>query len=143
MVLSLENQWSKPRRKRRFYARYCGFTNHLETDSLYVSYEGIPYLNYVHVDAKCDLELDMLKSLYAFKQTDFLSEKVYMPIMFDGVIGLPNDIDMTHEALKIWSEESDFLKRLSLIPAVYAKDFAGLKASGKFAKRFGEADLQR
>lgn len=101
-----------------------------KTDSLYVSYEGVPYLNYVHLNAKCDLELDMLKSLYAFKQNEFLLND--LPITFDGVFGLPNDIDITMD-LKFEAKKSDFKHVLSLIPAVYAKDFAGLKASGKFA----------
>ncbi len=98
-------------------------------DTLYFAYEGVPYLNKVYLKGTCDLEMDMAKSLYTFKQNEFLLND--LPLKFDGSIGLPNETDITMD-LKLEAVKSDFKSILSLIPAVYTKDFSTVQTSGKF-----------
>lgn len=98
-------------------------------DELTVSYGGVPYLNKVKAKVTAPIEMDMVKSVYTFKENEFRLNELL--INFDGMIAMPDtNIDMD---LKFSAEKSDFKNFLSLIPAIYASSFADLKAEGKFA----------
>ncbi|MDI1356019.1 MAG: AsmA-like C-terminal region-containing protein [bacterium] len=91
--------------------------------------DGITYLNAVHTTAKMDLDMDMPKMKFTFKENEFSLNDLSMG--FDGYVLMPDtNIDMD---LKFKANKAEFKSILSLIPSVYSKDFASVQTSGKLA----------
>lgn len=90
---------------------------------------GVSYLSEVKMRLKADLDMDMPKMKFAFKENEFSLNNLQLG--FDGFIEMPDTnikMDITFK-----TKQADFKSILSLIPAVFSKDFAGLQASGKLA----------
>lgn len=90
---------------------------------------GIAYLNNVHTSLKADLDMDMPKMKFTFKENEFALND--LALGFDGYVQMPDtniDMDLTFKA-----KQTEFKSILSLIPSVYSKDFASVKTSGKLA----------
>ena len=91
--------------------------------------DGVAYLNEVHTKMKADLDMDMLKMRFAFKENELSLND--LTLGFDGYVLMPDtNIDMD---LKFAARQTEFKAILSLIPSVYSKDFASVKTSGKLA----------
>lgn len=100
----------------------------LEINELTYKMNNITYLNKSQFSAKANMQADMPKMKFTFKENEFnLNEFL---IKLDGFIAMPNDSDIVMD-IKTSSIENTFKSLLSLIPAVYKKDFTGLQASGK------------
>lgn len=98
-------------------------------DLLLVNYEGVRYLNRANVslDSKINADLDN----YIFTFPDARLKVNELNLLAKGFFAMPEegyDMDIQFEAL-----ENDFRNFLSLVPAVYAKDFDQVKASGTLA----------
>ncbi|MBX7206326.1 MAG: membrane assembly protein AsmA [Bacteroidia bacterium] len=92
-------------------------------------YGGIKYLHKVNAGIKADLDMDMKKFKFTFKENEARLNELYLGL--DGWLAMPaDDIDMD---LKFNAKKTDFKNILSLVPAVYAKDFDAVKTSGKLA----------
>lgn len=90
---------------------------------------GVAYLNEVHTKMKADLDMDMPKMKFAFKENELSLND--LSLGFDGYIQMPDtNIDMD---LKFAAKQTEFKSILSLIPSVYSKDFASIKTSGKLS----------
>lgn len=90
---------------------------------------GVSYLNEVHTKLKADLDMDMPKMKFAFKENEFSLNDLVLD--FDGFVEMPDtNIKMD---IKFKTKQTEFKSILSLIPGVYSKDFAGLKTSGKLS----------
>ncbi len=90
---------------------------------------GVSYLNDVHTKLKADLDMDMPKMKFTFKENEFSLND--LALGFDGYVAMPDtNIDMD---LKFLAKQTEFKAILSLIPSVYSKDFASVKTSGKLA----------
>lgn len=90
---------------------------------------GVSYLNDVHAKLKADLDMDMPKMKFTFKENEFSLND--LTLGFDGYVAMPDtNIDMD---LKFLAKQTEFKAILSLIPSVYSKDFASVKTSGKLA----------
>lgn len=90
---------------------------------------GVSYLSNVKTRVKADIDMDMPKMKFVFKENEFGLNDLHLG--FDGMVEMPDtNIKMD---LKFHAKEADFKAILSLIPSVFTKDFAGLKASGKLA----------
>lgn len=90
--------------------------------------DGIRYLKNASVgfDARIGANLD--SSYYTFKENSFTINQ--LKLLFDGSVRMPNnDIDIN---LNFKTPSTDFKALLSMIPAVYMKDFEGVQTSGKF-----------
>ncbi len=101
-------------------------------DALTYKMGGIAYLSNAKIKAKANMSADMPKMKFTFKENEFnINEFI---INLDGYAAMPNDSDIVMD-LKTSTNKNSFKSILSLIPAVYKKDFAGLQASGsvKFA----------
>lgn len=100
-----------------------------DIEKLNVSYGGVSYLNNVKAALKADLDMDMKNMKFAFKEN--LLELNALSLGFDGYVAMPaNDINMDMK----WNvKQSDFKSFISLIPAVYSKDFESVKSAGKLA----------
>jgi uncharacterized protein involved in outer membrane biogenesis len=101
--------------------------NLLEIAKLTFKMGGVNYLNEVHTKLKADLDMDMVKMKFAFKENEFSLND--LALGFDGYVQMPDtniDMDLTFKA-----KQTEFKSILSLIPSVYSKDFASVKTSGK------------
>jgi len=88
---------------------------------------GVAYLNGVHTKMKADLDMDMPKMKFTFKENELSLND--LSLGFDGYVLMPDtNIDMD---LKFAAKQTEFKAILSLIPSVYSKDFASVKTSGK------------
>lgn len=119
-----------------------GFDHHLEGDfsldnflmktksevqQITMTYEGVPFLNKVHSNILADLNMDLKNFKFEFAQNSITLNDLETKL--NGWIKLNDndiDFDLTFGALK-----NDFKHFISLIPAIYSKDFASLKTSGK------------
>ncbi len=88
---------------------------------------GVAYLNEVHTHLKADLDMDMPKMKFTFKENEFSLND--LTLGFDGFVEMPDtNIKMD---LKFKANQTEFKSILSLIPSVYSKDFASVKTAGK------------
>jgi hypothetical protein len=98
------------------------------TGLLNVVYDGVRYLKNASLAVNMDVDADLKNWVFTLRKNTFdLNELV---LKFDGTIGLPNSTDMVFD-LKYGLEKTDFKPVLSLIPAVYMKDFKDVQASGQ------------
>ncbi len=98
-------------------------------DTLNFSYAGIPYLKKASVDLKADIDADLKNSKYTLKENEFRLNDLFLA--FDGWIAMPkDDIDMD---MKFKTKKTDFSNILSLIPAIYMKDFDKIETKGSLA----------
>jgi F0F1-type ATP synthase membrane subunit b/b' len=88
---------------------------------------GVNYLNAVHTRLKADLDMDMPKMKFTFRENEFSLND--LTLGFDGYVLMPDtniDMDLTFK-----TKQAEFKGILSLIPSVYSKDFASVKTSGQ------------
>jgi hypothetical protein len=90
--------------------------------------DGIRYLKDASVKAKINVDADLKNSIYVLKENEISLNDLLLK--FDGNVGLPNEEDITLD-LKFGLARADFKSILSLIPALYMKDYEGLKTKGK------------
>jgi len=96
-------------------------------DALTFKMDGIKYLNKVNTRLKFDIDIDNLRSKYTFKENELQLNELFLG--FDGYVAMPTEtieMDMT-----FFAKKTDFKNLLSLVPAVYTKDFASVQTSGK------------
>jgi hypothetical protein len=92
-------------------------------------FAGIPYLNRVKLDVDADVQADMLNQRFSFGNNEVRLNDLLLA--FAGSAELGEDsvgLDVTFEAPR-----TDFKEILSLVPAVYARDFHALRTSGAVA----------
>lgn len=91
--------------------------------------DGVPYLSEAKTRFKADLDMDMPKMKFTFKENEFdLND---LGLAFDGFVEMPDtNIKMD---LKFKAKQTEFKSILSLIPVVYTKEFASVKTAGKLA----------
>lgn len=87
---------------------------------------GVGYLTKVKTHFKADIDMDMPKMKFTFKENELdLNE---LGVAFDGFVAMPKeDIDMN---LTFAAKQTEFKSILSLIPTVYTKDFANVQTKG-------------
>lgn len=90
---------------------------------------GVNYLTEANVKLKADLDMDMPKMKFTFKENEFSLND--LSLGFDGFVEMPDtNIKMD---LKFKAKQTEFKSILSLVPAVYSKEFASVKTAGKLA----------
>ncbi len=91
-------------------------------------YEGVPYLSKNKLEAKFDMDANL--DTWKF---DFLENNIKLndlAVNFEGFFQMnDNNYDMD---LKFNTPSTEFKSLLSLIPAIFAKDFDKIETSGKF-----------
>ncbi|MEA3478467.1 MAG: AsmA-like C-terminal region-containing protein, partial [Bacteroidota bacterium] len=97
--------------------------------SITVTESGVNYLHNTMIEFKAILDADLKNEMYTFKKNSLkINELIFN---FDGSAAMVNDdvnIMMTFKA-----PQNNFKSFLSLIPAIYTKDFEGIETSGKLA----------
>ena len=97
-----------------------------ETPSLTLRSGGVPFLNRAAIRAKMDVDADLKNMKFTLKENELSLNAIRAAI--DGWVAMLDDgFDMD---LKLNTNEIGFKEILSLVPAIYAKDFDGLKTDG-------------
>ena len=100
----------------------------LETavEALTFSMDGVPFLNKAHIAADMNVDADLQNNKFTLSENTLQLNAIKAAI--DGWVALTDDgFDMD---LKLNSNEIGFKEVLSLVPAIYSKDFEGLKTDG-------------
>ena len=96
-------------------------------EELTVSEGPIDYLNKTKVDLDADVNIDQFITYTVKENTLKLNE---LEVGFDGFVKLLEE--STEMDLTFNSKKTDFKSILSLVPAVYLKDFSSVTTKGKF-----------
>ena len=97
-----------------------------ETEALTYKMNGIPFLSQANIYAKMDVDADLVHHKFTLKKNEFRLNAIKAGI--DGWVELKDPvIDMD---LKLNTSEVGFKEILSLIPAIYSKEFKNLKTDG-------------
>lgn len=91
--------------------------------------DGVRLMNKVKTTAEAELELDLTSMYFAFKKNEFALNELKLGV--DGWFAMPGD-EMDFD-LVITAKENKFGEVLSLIPAVYKTDLAGITTKGDFS----------
>jgi uncharacterized protein involved in outer membrane biogenesis len=98
-------------------------------DSTTVEFAGIPYLNGVRLDLSTDIAADLAKKTFTLQETGVRLNELLLA--FSGSVAAAGDrlgLD-----LRFGTPNTDFKHILSLVPAVYARDFQSVRTTGSFA----------
>lgn len=112
-----------------------------ETPSVTFRMGGVPFLSHANIGADMNIDADFAANKFTLKENALSLNAIRATI--DGWVALTEKgMDMD---IKLNSNEIKFKEILSLIPAIYAKDFDGLKTEGEatltaFAKGSMEGD---
>ncbi|OQX98061.1 MAG: hypothetical protein B6I24_06490 [Bacteroidetes bacterium 4572_128] len=112
-----------------FTQDFTSLSNNLNIEILTVIFEKVKYLNKTKIEFLADIDADLKKMIFSFKENVFRLNELNFG--FDGNVEMPKD-DITID-LKFGLKKANFKSLLSLIPAIYSNDFAGLKTSGKLS----------
>lgn len=97
-----------------------------DIEALTFSMEGVPFLNKAHISANMNIDADLANNKFIIKENTFQLNEIKTTI--DGWVALTESgADM---AISLASNEIGFKDVLSLVPAIYSKDFEGLKTDG-------------
>lgn len=99
----------------------------LGIEKVSVRQSGIPYLSEANIKADINVEADLDNNKYTFGQNNISLNEI--SASFDGFVQLIDTvIDMD---INLATPNIEFKHILSLIPAIYAKDFESIQTSGK------------
>lgn len=97
-------------------------------NALTVDFDGIKYLNKAKIDYAANMALYLSQEKYEFKENALnLNE---LALSLDGIFQFKEE-DMLFD-MSFGLAKADFKDLLSLVPSIYAGDYEGLEANGKF-----------
>jgi uncharacterized protein involved in outer membrane biogenesis len=100
----------------------------LSADTASVSFAGIPYLNRVKLGLTADVAADLAQKVFTLKTTELSLNDLQLAVAGSArSAGELLGLDLAFRA-----PSTDFRSILSLVPAVYARDFDKVKTSGSF-----------
>lgn len=93
-----------------------------------VDYGGVRYLSKSDAEIKLNLGMDMKNMKFTFEENTSRLNQLYF--QFEGFFTMLKEggYDMD---IKLKTDKTDFKNILSMVPALYAKDFDNIKTSGK------------
>lgn len=98
-------------------------------EKLTVNSEGVNYLTNSRLRYKANVEADMKNEMYTLGKNELLLNELLLN--FNGSVSfIPEGMNL---ALTFDAPTNKFKSLLSLVPAVYAKDFEGIEARGDFS----------
>ncbi|MBU2651593.1 MAG: hypothetical protein KKA81_11705 [Bacteroidetes bacterium] len=97
-------------------------------DGITVVQDGIPYLNRTRLDFNAILDADLKNSIYKFSRNRIILNALILE--FDGSVAMSGeDIQLM---LTFNAPENTFSNILSMVPAIYMKDFSEIQTQGNF-----------
>lgn len=103
------------------------FVTHTDIAALTYRSGAISYLNEAKIKGDNTLSVDEKNQKYSFVKNEINVND--MGLLFDGFVQFVQDTNYNLD-IKFQAKEASFKSILSLIPAVYKKDFANIKTSG-------------
>ncbi|MGH7505044.1 MAG: AsmA family protein, partial [Longimicrobiales bacterium] len=106
-----------------------GVRTRTHADRTTLRFAGTPWLSGVVLDFEADIDADLADRRFAF--SDNLLRLNDLALRFDGVVARADrtfDVDLSFA-----TTDSDFRSILSLVPAIYSRDFASLETDGTFS----------
>jgi len=101
-------------------------TRNTTIDEFTVGMDGINYLYKTKIQISSEIEADLKAFKFTFKDNEFGFNDLFL--VFEGFVAMPeSDIDMD---IRFGTKKTEFKSILSLVPAIFMKDFEGLKAEG-------------
>jgi hypothetical protein len=91
--------------------------------------DGMKYLNKAKVDSKVDLLANLDNMKFTFRDNYFAIND--LRLNFKGMVAMPGDDIATD--LEFSTPQTSFKTLLSLVPALYMKDYQDLKTTGEFS----------
>jgi hypothetical protein len=101
---------------------------HFTIDALSFISDNIPYLSKAQVKSKINVDADLKNNKFTLAENSIQVNGIELGI--DGWLALLEDESMELD-MKLNAPATQFKDILSLIPAIYSKDFKGLKTSGE------------
>lgn len=101
-----------------------------ETEMMNFIYDGVRYLRDASLDMVFNIDADLANSNFTLKQNSVTLNA--LELRFDGKIGMPDEETITVE-MTFSTPSTDFKGLLSMVPAVYLKDFEDIETSGKLS----------
>lgn len=101
-----------------------------KSPNVLVVYDGITYLEGNALDADMKMDMNYQKMEFRFLENEFKINDFIVGM--EGLIAMPNATDIVMD-LKYKAKETDFKNLVSLIPAVFTKDYDKLETKGKIA----------
>ena len=99
------------------------------SDTVSLTFAGIPYLNRVKLDLTADIQADLAKKTYRLKDTELGLNDLRLGVSGSATAaGEQIGLDLAFEA-----PSTEFRHILSLVPTIYAHDFQSVQASGTIA----------
>jgi hypothetical protein len=98
-------------------------------DEVSLEFAGIPYLKKVRLDLSTDVAADLAKQSFTLKESGVRLNE--LTLAFSGSVATAEDRMMLD--LAFGAPKTEFKHILSLVPAVYTRDFASVQASGSLA----------
>ncbi|MEJ2502264.1 MAG: AsmA-like C-terminal region-containing protein, partial [Gemmatimonadota bacterium] len=109
-----------------FSAEQFTLDTHTTADSVSLRFAGVRYLTDARLEADAELDADMDARRFTFRENRLMLNR--LGLGFDGTVTVLEDganLDVTFAA-----DRADFREILSLIPAIYTRDFEGLETDG-------------
>ncbi len=91
------------------------------------AYGGVNYLNHVEMEIDADMGINLKNSKYTFKDNTIRLNA--LPLGIDGFVAMKEDVIKTD--LRYEAKKTKFKHILSLVPAIYAKNFSSIETKGK------------
>lgn len=102
--------------------------------------DGVPLLSKVRMEADLNVDADLANSKFTLKENTLSINAIRAAI--DGWVAMPEGAPMDMD-IRLNTSYINFKEILSLIPAIYAKDFADLKAEGNVSlQAFAKGKLE-
>lgn len=99
-----------------------------DCSSLTYKMNNIPFLKNAELKAKVDMDADLENGKYKFKDNEIQLNAIKLGI--DGWLSRDSKSPAMKMDLKLKTNDVDFKEILSLIPAIYAKNFSDIKTNG-------------
>ena len=97
-------------------------------EEAYVEYAMVPYLNRAHVTLDAAFDADLENSIYRLEKNSLKINELMLD--FDGSVGvMGEDLNLL---INFQAPENAFKNVLSLLPAIYAKEFSSVETAGTF-----------
>ena len=97
-------------------------------DSVSLEFAGVPYLTRVALDIGADLDADMRSKKFTFRKNEIRLNDLLLALTGSVTVGE----DRTSLDLAFNAPRTEFRHILSLVPAIYARDFQKVRTSGAF-----------
>ncbi|MDP4262042.1 MAG: AsmA-like C-terminal region-containing protein [Bacteroidota bacterium] len=105
-------------------------TTKTKTEAAGFIYASVPYLANTQTEINADIQIDNTNNKYTFKSDDIKLNN--LKLNAEGFFQLVNDSTYNMD-IRFKTPSNEFKDILSLIPAIYKKDFSSLKTSGQAA----------